>query len=64
MGSLNCCIVACAHLGNDTGLRTVTIAAPLLLISGPVRYDAVLHNCGPRPVAGGLVPACDSTHSW
>ena len=44
--SQNRCIVACAHLGNGTGHRTVTLAAPLLLTSGPVRYEAVLHSCG------------------
>ena len=46
MGSLNRCIVACAHLGNDTVRRTET----LLLTNGPVRYEAVLHSCGTSPV--------------
>ena len=30
------------HLGNGTGHRTVTMVAPLLLTSGPVRYEAGL----------------------
>ena len=42
MGSLFHCTVVCAHLGNGTGHRTVTMAAPLLLNSGPVRYEVVL----------------------
>ena len=42
------CIVACIHLGNGTGRRTVTIAAPLLLSSGPV-----LHRGGTSPVGVG-----------
>ena len=33
-----------AHLGNGTGRRTVTMVAPLVLTSGPVRYEAVLHG--------------------
>ena len=28
-------IVACAQVGNGTDLRTATVAAPLLLTSGP-----------------------------
>ena len=40
------CIVACAHLGNSTGHRTATLAAPLLFNSGPLRYENVLHSCG------------------
>ena len=32
IGSLYCCIVACAHLGNGTGHRTATLAAPQLLM--------------------------------
>ena len=39
-----------AHLGNGTGHRTVTMAAPLLLTSGPARYEALLHGCGTSPV--------------
>ena len=35
-----------AHLGNGTGHRTVTMAAPLLFTSGLVRYEAVLHSYG------------------
>ena len=49
-------IVACAHLGNDTGHRIATLVAPLLLTSGPVSYEAVLHSCGTGPVGEyGLV---------
>ena len=44
MDGLYHCVVACAHLGNSTGHRTVTPAPPLLLTNGPVRYEAVLHN--------------------
>ena len=41
-----------AHLGNDTGLRTATMTAPLLLTSGPVRYEVELHSCGTSLVGG------------
>ena len=41
------------HLGNDTGRRTVTVAAPLLLTSGLVRYEAMLHTCGTNLVGCG-----------
>ena len=44
MGGLYCCIVACTHLGSGTGHITVTIVAPLLLTSGLMRYEAVLHS--------------------
>ena len=44
IGALQRCIVACIHLGNRTGGKTATIAAPLLLPGGPVRYEAGLHN--------------------
>ena len=54
MGSLYCCIVACAHLGNGTGRRTATLVTPLLLTSGPVRYEAVRHSCGTNPVGKGF----------
>ena len=64
MGSSCHCIVAYAHLGNGTGRRTATMAAPLLLICGPVRYEAVLHSFGTNPVAEWLVPTCESAHSW
>ena len=37
-------IIACAHLGNGTGHRNATMAAPLLLTSGPARYEAERHN--------------------
>ena len=52
MGSSHCCVVACAHLGDGTGGRTVTLAALLLLTSRPVRYEAVLHSCGTNLVGG------------
>ena len=39
-------IVACSHFGNDTGHSTVRMTAPLLLTSGPVKYEAVLHSYG------------------
>ena len=60
-----------AHLGNGTGRRTATMMAPLpplpplllLLTSGLVRDEAVLHSCGTNPV-GGRVATCDSVHSW
>ena len=44
MGGLYRYIVACAHLGNGTGRRPVTMAAPLLLTSGPAKYEAELHG--------------------
>ena len=43
-GDLYRCIVACTHLGNSTGHRTVTMAVPLLLTSSPVRYRAELQK--------------------
>ena len=51
------------HLGNSTGRRSVTIAAPLLLTSGLAKYEAVLYNCG-ASLLGGWAPTCDSVHSW
>ena len=64
MEGLYRCIVACARLGNGTGHRTATMVATLLLNSGPVRYEAVLHSCEASPVGGGgLVLTCDSAHS-
>ena len=39
------------------------MAAPLLLTSGPVRYEAVLHNCRTSPVEG-TEWTCDSAYSW
>ena len=54
MGSLYRCIVACAHLVNGTGCRTVIMVAPLLLISGLDKHEAVLHSCGTKSVAGGV----------
>ena len=50
MESLYRCIVVCAQLGNGTGRRTTTMVAPLLLTSGSVRYEAVLHSCRTSPV--------------
>ena len=50
MGSSYHCIVACAQLGKSTGRRTATLAAPLLLTNGLVRYEAVFHSCGTSPV--------------
>ena len=52
-----------AHLGNSTGHRTATMTAPLLLTSGPVQYEAVLHRCATSPI-GGWVLTCDSAQSW
>ena len=37
-------------LGNGTAGRTVKMAAPLLVSSGPMRYEAVLYSCGTSPV--------------
>ena len=37
-------IVASAQVRNGIGHRTAIMAVPLLLTSGPVRYEAVLHN--------------------
>ena len=53
MRSLYCCIVACAHLGNGTGRRTATMSALLLLTSGLVRHETVLHSCVTSPEGGG-----------
>ena len=39
-----------AHLESGTGYRTVTMVAPLLFTSGPVRYEAVLHSCEALPI--------------
>ena len=55
MGSLYRCIVDCAYLGNCPCHRTVPKAVPLLLSSGPVKYEAVLPSCGTIPVGGGRV---------
>ena len=49
---------------NGTGHSTAILAAPLLLSSGPVRYEVVLHSCGTSPVWGGGLPTCDIAHSW
>ena len=54
-------LYSCTQLGNGTGRRTVTMMAPLLLTSGLVRHEAVLHSCGTSPVGGGGV---GSAHSW
>ena len=40
-------VCAAIHLRNSTGHR-MTMVAPLLLTSGMVRYEAVLHGCGTR----------------
>ena len=54
MGNLyRCIVVADAPFGNGTGRRTATLAAPLALTSGLVRYEAVLHSYGTNPVGGG-----------
>ena len=65
-----------AHLGNGTGRRTATMAAPLLLTSGLVRYEALPHGCKTSPVfvvvyilaksqiTPGWVLTCDSAQSW
>ena len=50
MGSLCCCIVTCAHLGNCAGHWIATLTAPLLFTSGPVMYETVLHSCETSPV--------------
>ena len=42
MGGLYYCLFACTHFGNGTDHRTVTMAAPLLLTSGPVKCEAEL----------------------
>ena len=50
------CVALClldAYLGNSTGCRTVTMTAPLLITSGPLRYEAVLHSCETSPIAEG-----------
>ena len=48
-----------AHLGNGTGRRTVRIAVPLLVTSGPVTYEVVLHSWATSPMRGrsGFEPA-------
>ena len=53
MGSSYRCIVACADIGNGTGHRTAIMAIQLLLTSGLVRHEAVLHNGGTSPARGG-----------
>ena len=35
---------------DSTGHIIMTMAAPLLLTSGPTRYEAVLHDWGTNPV--------------
>ena len=52
MGSSYHRIVGCAHVGNGTGRRTVTLVAPVLLTSGVVRYETVFHSCGTKPSGG------------
>ena len=41
------------HLRNGTGHRSVINAAPLLLTSGPMRYEVVHPSCGTSSVSGG-----------
>ena len=52
MASSYHCIVACTHLGNGTDRRTVTMVAPLLLTSGPMRYEAVTSPVGEGGAVG------------
>ena len=61
MGSSHCCIFACSHLGSGAGHRTMTLASPLLLTNGPVRYEAVLYSCGQSQWG---VLNCDSAHCY
>ena len=49
-----------AHLGKGTGRRIATMTATLLLTSGPVRYETVLHSCRTSPVRGWVT--CDSAY--
>ena len=53
-----------SHLWNNTGCRTVTMAAPLLVLltSGPEMYEAVLHSCGTSLV--GNAPLTSMTISY
>ena len=51
-----------AHLGNGTCRRTVTMTAPLILSSGLLRYEAVLHIVG-QVQRVGQVLTCNSVHS-
>ena len=44
MGGVYRSIVACARLGNGTGRRTATMAAPLPFTSGLAKYEAGLHS--------------------
>ena len=46
-------IVDSAPIGNGTCCRTLTMAAPILLTSGLVRYKSVLHGCCTRSVRVG-----------
>ena len=62
-GESYCCIIACTHLGNSTGCRTSTMAAPLLLIIGPERCETVLHSCGTSRWGGGYQLVKVRTHS-
>ena len=45
------------------GLHNCDNDVPLLLTTGPMRYEAVLHNCG-TSLVGGQIPTCDSAQSW
>ena len=57
-----------AHLGKGIGLGKgiVTMAAPLLLTSGPEQCEAFLHHRGTSLLGGGggRGLTCDSAHSW
>ena len=58
-------VYSCLHTPRDgTDHRTVTMAAPVLLTSGPLRHETVVLSCGTSPVTAGLVPTNDSGHSW
>ena len=48
-----------AHLGNGTDCRIATMTTSLLLTSGLMRYDLVLHNCGTSLVGGGMGAGTD-----
>ena len=54
MDGLSRCIVACAHLGKGTSRRTMEMATALLLISGSLRNEAVLHSSRTSLVGEGV----------
>ena len=51
-----------AHLWNSTCCRTATLTAPLLLTSGLLRHETVLHSYGTNPQQGWGT-TCDSANS-